>query len=253
MPTVKIELPAGAGGIGETVEVDLSAIALPDGYSLNTPEAPAQGFISQAFAEASLKDEMQKRLKGLVDRGKAADDPALVKAILDKHGKGIGVDLDAHRRQWEEESLKPLSQKHEAMLRRLKAAEINEAARKAGVKDEYLDGGDKSFVFYRLSDQVEHDDDLGFVATQGGRRLPGREGRPFASAGDLMETLKRDEGYKSLFREAQPQTGGGSFAGGSKGGGARTFTREEIRGMSPAEFAKNEPEISRAMAAGQVH
>ena len=210
---------------GETITVDTDELMnLPDGFSLNTPDAAAEGYVTETFHQASV----EQATEGLLSPDDATQNDAVVRAILSEHSDEE-VDLDEHRNQWRQDELEPLKNKHTQLLNRLKASEIIEAGRQAGVREEYLEDGSESYLAYKIADQLEYDEKHGLVAKgEDGKRLPGSEDRTFASATDLLGRMKDSGNNENLFQGQTPQGEGGSYQGGTGGEGGSITSKGDF-------------------------
>lgn len=244
----------------DTITVDTDELTpgvLPDGFSVNTPSGAADGFISRRHHDAQVGRAKTEAAKGLVRLEEAASNDQVRNAVLEAHG-GDEVDLEAYKKSWHEEHVAPREQKLSSLLGKVKTGVITQAGAELGIKDEYLKGGDSSYLAHVLGGRLEHDDEHGFVATDDeGHRLPGGEGRAFAGAKDLLQKMKASGDHGHLFKEPAKQSGGGSFNGGHAGSGGRSgsgrvWSREEIGKMSPDEYAKHAQDINKAMAEGRI-
>lgn len=242
---------------GETVQVDtdnLTPGSLPDGFSLNSPQGAADGYVTEQHHEAQVTHAQNQATDGMVSIDEAANNERVVSAVLEEHSdEDDGINLENYREQWREEEVEPLQESLNQLRGRTLAQDLIEAGRELGVREEYLEGGADSYLAHRLSGRLEHDDEHGTVATDPeGNRLPGGEGRAFANAQDLLSRARETGNMQDLFAEEQPQGGGGSFDGGGGDGGKRTWTEEEIADMSPEEFAENAEAINQAAAEGRI-
>jgi hypothetical protein len=208
---------------GDTVTVDTDDLGdLPDGFSLNTPQGAADGHVSEQHHKAQVtrakKEAASNAVEGMVARDEAAQDEAVVEAVLEAHGDG-DVDLESYKSQWQDEHVAPLQEQLQSLRSRSKIDQLTAAGAEVGVKDDHLSGGQKSYLAYLLSDRLEYDPEHGVVATDAsGNRMPGGDGAAFAGPKDLLEQVKQSGKHPALFKAQQPQGGGGSYNGGGSGG-----------------------------------
>lgn len=211
----------------ETVEIDVADIALPEGYSLNTPSAPADGYITKAFAAADKQQAIQSRLGNHVTREKAAEDDHVVQAVLARHGRQQ-VDLQAHEAKWTKERLEPALTQLKQLRRATLHSRLVEAAREAGVDERFLRSPDADtpppIVLLTENRFGLHEESGRYFERQGDGFAPGSDTSsktPFGTPRDFFSRISKDEAWRPYFKEQTPQQGG-SFNGGSGRQGAVT-------------------------------
>lgn len=199
-------------------------------------------YVAKSY-HASEISRVSERFKGSARdeiKGELEKDEAFIQGILKAHGKSQ-VDLQAHRQQWEKETLSPVVQERDMFKRMALRGVILDAA--TDIRDEYLKpfGSKPSYLETLLADQIRFDAEHGPIATDAkGNPLPGSEGRTYASPKDLIGRLREDAAFKYLFKEQEPQKGSG-YKGSNGQGGTKTIGRADFEALSPVsqrEFLK---------------
>lgn len=212
-------------------------VALPEGYL--APDEVRSSYVAKDYHEKEIGrvSERFKNAKRDEFRQEFEADESFIQSIVQKHGKkGQEVDLKAHQQQWESEKLKPLQERTEKLLSRVRNADIIQAAQGL-VKDEYLKPplpGRAPFIVSLMADMLEHDEEHGFIGTEDGKRLPGSSGRLYANASDVLERLKGSDSLKYLWKEAEQTKGSGYKGSNGTGAGSKTMNRVDFLKLSPA-------------------
>lgn len=207
---------------GTEHSVPADSIKAPEGHFVGKSD----DYVQKTVADAQTKEAVKSRLKNHVPRDKAAEDAEVVKAVLHKHAKKGEVDAAAIRSQVEQEYA-PKVERLTALEGQLVDAAILEAARGAGVKDEFLKPlvpGQPAPIVQQLRGQVTLHEEYGYPVARLGEGFAPAENpsaeRPFAGPEALLGGLKNEKSLGYLFKAPEGQ-GGSGYRGGGDGAGAQ--------------------------------
>lgn len=257
MPKVKID--------DKEHEVALDAIQLDEGQLIINKDNPPSGY----FTQKALDEKIQQRLAKEPEKVKAAlkEDKEFHKEVLskfnislDEEGNPKGLKPDFDPQDWiqkkSKEITKPLQDELDTFKTkydRAKKARIEDAilANTKGLfKDEFTTPQDEGRVkpivvnqFRDLFDETEN----GVIALKDadGHFAIDGTGQPITPD----KYLANQEKFGDWMIDKR-QRGTGFQNGG--GGGGDSFTREQIKNMSPEEFSKNEEKINKGIRDGTI-
>ena len=199
------------------VQIEESALKLPDGYALITPNtAPPQGFLKQEAVDAIVGQRVisakQKAVSEFIEDQTKHEVILSRYGVAIKDGKAVGVadanidelkkDITLKVRSEIEEAYKPAKSENKLLRDRVIMSEIQTSAIKAGVKQDLLELVTKSFKEDFAIDKngnVLVKDAEGFKVDASGN---------FVTAENYFLEKRKSDSYKSLF-DATAQRGAG--------------------------------------------
>ena len=213
---------------GNTAEVELSAITLPEGHSIFDGQSAPNGYVKQEVFDAKVQN-----FKSQVKRSLQSDDEFKLEVLkaagvpLGEDGKyvapkGKDVDMEAIRRQFEAEMVSPLKQQLEGyqaktskLLEARKRYEILQAAQKLGVKEEFLkplhEGGPSAWE-NMVSGMYGYHEESDTLALKQGDNFAynpnGTQDNPYLTISAHGESLKKQDNFRSFFK-VEGQQGSG--------------------------------------------
>ena len=274
---MKIQLEIG----GQQHEVDLTE-HLPEGTQILQPGETPQGYVATDY----MRSEIERRVKGaksgltrkedlLADEAFRREFAEQIGVALDGEGKPVKageVDVKALHEQWKAQHLRPVEQQIEklqqeteaerklagGLIDRMIGDELNLAAEELGFSKAMRtrpDKGTPSAVEAMFRGRLAFDRETGSIAVKnsdgtGFEYGPNPQERQWMSAKDLLSPLQTNPAYRGMFEAPQAHaTGLGSAA---QSGPGKVWSRQEIKSLSPEQFAKHADDINRAMAEGRV-
>lgn len=263
MPTLQVKMD------GETHEVQLSDVQLPENHDLVTPDnANSKGYFTQAQLNAKAKEinkeKVSKAKKDLMDDEEFLQEAANRKwgISFDQEGQPQGlkpeVDVDEVRRKAVENvksdyesKIEDVSSKASTYKERLIEQSILSAT-KGQWKEPYTKPQDDGRVKPMVVNQYK---DMWDIDERGNVALKDSEGEGFA-VGPKGQHITPDEYLTNRdkfgdYMVDNRQKGSG-FQQGGRENGKPVFTQKQIAEMSDAEYEKNREEIKKAGAEGRV-
>lgn len=234
---------------GGTAEVELSAIALPQGYQMLAPNAAPAGYVKQEVMDAKIAERLERQ------KGSLKSDPAFARDVFSAHGIPVGddgkpalpkpgkeVDVEALRGQFTKELVDPIkveAEKLKAQNARLldakRRSEIISSAVKHGVREDLLKPiasvpGAPSFWENMIGGQygyVEQTDSFALRDGDGFAINPNGTGQaPYLDIDAHVASLKKDSAYAGFFK-VEGQKGSG-FQQNGNAAPAGQVTREML-------------------------
>lgn len=254
---------------GETHEVDISNVQLPENLDLVSPDnANAKGYFTQAQLNAKAKEinkeKVSKAKKDLMDDEEFLQEAANRKwgISFDEEGNPQGLKPEVDVDQVRKKAVESVKSEYESQIEEIstKASTYKErlieqsilSATKGVWKEQFTkhqdDGRVKPIVVNQFRDQWGIDD-RGQVA------LRDSEGEGFAvnAKGQHItpdDYLTNQDKFGDYMVDRRQR--GSDFQGGAGGDGKPVFTEQEIENMSDREYEKNRDEILKAQSEGRV-
>jgi len=205
---------------GNEIEVEL-----PEGYQHQDEIRDKWLLKSVVGDQYVLKAEVDRRFQKWVKRDEAKDDPTVIAAVLEAHGKNkpADIDLEKAKSDWSDKELAPVLAFNKSLLGTVRGSAIRDASRSAGFDPLYTDNPTEDVPSYfesAFGDRLEYDPSLKyFVATdKAGNRLAAQEPttlRPYADASELFVNLAADENWKG-YLSREPTNNDSRYKGNDK-------------------------------------
>lgn len=262
MPTLQVNID------GESRELDFGEVELPEGYDLVSPDnASSKGYFTQAQLNAKVKEinksKVSKAKKDL------SDDQDFHREIfenygieLDDDGNPTGLKPEVDIDQVKQNLSSKLSEKYEKQLSEkenqastLKNRLIEQSilsATKGLWKDDFTSHHDngrvKPIVVKQFGDlfDVDENGNIALKDSSGEGFEMGPKGQHI-SPEDYLNNQEKFGGYMKDKRQ-----GASGYQGSGQHKGKRTYTQNEIKNMSDAEYEKNREDILKAQSEGRV-
>jgi hypothetical protein len=219
---------------GTARDVELDDAELPDALVLKANlDDHIEPVLSRRMKNAK-KNALDEALKDETFRNEALKAWNIDPAKLAAGDKAEGEKLEAAKAGWAKAELEPVKQRAETaegrlqkMLDRMRDTRIVEAARKAGVREEYLESfgdGTPPMIVPAVRDRYKHDEEADdfFALDETGKefaysRNP-KKGRPHMGIEEHFETIREDKRFAKFFDDKRPR--GPGLGTGTGGGGS---------------------------------
>lgn len=246
---------------GAPVEVEHTELQLPDGAQLIEPGQTPEGFVSREF----MQQEIQRRGKNLHRREDLLTDDEFWREAAQQRGVQLGddgkpvktkdVDPEKLFQQWEQQHLKPATEKIEKLTGTVSTlreqtlvGQMLQAASQMGLKKAYLTppaDGLEPPVVSMFKSAFGYDEDSGQWAVKEGegfRYAPNpTQQQKYAGPQHFFDGLKKQEAFKEWFEDRRPNASGFNEPGGGPGGMIR-LTQEQARDPRQYRAAKEQAE-----------
>lgn len=253
MPTFKVKTENGV------IEVDQSAITLPDGFQLLGENDIPDGFVKQEVMDSTIADRVKKAKTNALQEAHANE--SVRNQVLSEYGveldengkpKGLdskGIDLEKEREKWEKQNLVPIKTELEeakGKLTNLQSTTIKQSLRSAfagKAKDEYLDAdiGDP-YVEQVFGSKFKYNPEVGKVLqvdSEGNFEMHPNgktaNGHGYIEPDDFIQINADSKLMKRILKD-DTQSGSGFQKGG--GGGDGKVTRKQFDQMDPQAQSK---------------
>lgn len=234
---------------GETKELDASNVEVDGGQLVADGENP-EGYVTKDFMES----EVQRRLKGKVNRGDLLQDEEFFKEAAERHGIELDedgkpvaskdVDVESLKARWEKEHLEPLKsekaeleQTAEQLQGTTKNMAVLQGASAVDVKKKFL-GDDTDFINWHAS-KFGVDPETGQVALKEGDNFAlsanPEKGNRYVDPKEYFSRLRKDGSYTEFFDDNRATSTGNPGGGGS---GNIAISEEDAR--DPQKFRQAE-------------
>lgn len=253
MSKIKVKLSDGS-----TVEVEATALELPEGHHLITPGSVPEGFVTKSAMETTIQDRVATAKKNA--RTELVDDKDFQKGVLSKFGIQLGDDgkpvgikttddieqvkrslADQYKSEYEPK-LQDLQGKLKAQTSKIVQAEVRNAAIQAGVKKSLLD-----YVVTAHAGQFDVDEKTGKVALRDDNGFvinPGASDGSYQGPGEFFQKWKAAPERAELFEDNRPGSSG--YQGGGGGKGAVTISVADARDYQKLAAAREQAAKSNA-------
>lgn len=255
---------------GETKEVDLSSIDLPENHDVVTPDnASSKGYFTQAQLDQKIENRLSREDKKLKKQLKK-DEQFLQEAAnhqwgisFDEEGKPQGLKPEVDIEKVKRETAESLESEYEEKLQ-------NTKSKASTYKDRLIEQsilsatkGDWKETYTKYQDDgrvkpmaVKQYKDLWDIDDNGDVALLDKSGEGFAvnAKGQHIhpDDYLTDRDKFGDYMHDNRQKGSGFGGGAGNANGKRVYTEAEVNAMSEKEYAENRDEIKKAMAEGRV-
>lgn len=238
-----------------TIEVDRSAISLPEGFQLIGEGDIPSGFVKQEVMDSTVADRVSKAKRNALKE--AHKDESVRNQVLseigvelDEDGKPKGldskeIDLDREREKWEKQNLNPVLQENEELKKensQYQSGLVSEALLSVFAPKMKEGYNNKMFIKNTFAPQFKYSKEHGRVLqvdSEGNFELHpnGKKanGHGYIEPDDFIQINAKSEPLKYALKD---DTQGGSDFKTPGSGGDNTITRKQFESLPAGEQAK---------------